>query len=306
MNTSNASNGWRWIGVAILILILLVLWLMGLGPSLYGSTAGCCGVPTPVAEQQPVPVAPVTKSPINIAFKARGDKVTLTGEVPSEADKHSAVNAATTAFGSRNVIDKLTVWKDASLPDWWQNIGKVLAWVKNDKDFGLNQQGTNITLTGIVASDAIKTTKTAEIKGIIGSLPINDQLSVEQAQVAATTPTPVANEVPPCSNDMNIAISFNTGSAKLSANGKKQLDKVIGCLTTPTEVAGHTDNIGDGAFNNKLSRARANSVITYITAANAGKVSLLSAVGYGETKPIADNATAEGRAKNRRIEFTAK
>jgi OmpA-OmpF porin, OOP family len=306
MNTTNASNGWRWIGVAIFSLILLVLWLMGLGPILSSSEAECCGV-APVVEQQPIPITPVAKSPINIAFKAEADKVTFAGEVPTEADKHSAINAAAAIFGSKNVIDKLTVWKDASLPGWWQSLSKVLAWVKNNKDFGLDQQGANVTLTGVVASDTIKTAKLTEIKGIIGSLITNNRLSVEQVPVATATPTPVSNGASsPCSNNINVVISFNTGSAELSTNGKKQVDQVIGCLTTQTEVAGHTDNIGNDAFNNKLSKDRANSVITYITATYPGKGSLLSAVGYGENKPIADNTTAEGRARNRRIEFTEK
>jgi OOP family OmpA-OmpF porin len=308
MNTTNASNGWRWLGVAILLLILLVLWLMGLGPSLSGSQAGCCGVA--VAEQPVVPPVSVAQLPVDVAFKVHDGKVILSGEMPTEAERHNAFNAATAVFGAGHVIDQLTVWKSSSLPGWWQNIGKVLTWVKSGADFGINHQGDKITLTGTVASDADKLGKEAEIKASLGGgRNVENQMSVEQAAVAPPMPAPVANttpEVPPCSNNIAVAISFNSGSAALSADGKKQLDQVAQCLTTPTEVAGHTDNVGDDTFNNKLSKARANAVITYITVANPAKGALLSAVGYGETKPVADNGTAEGRAKNRRIEFTAK
>lgn len=308
MNTTNASNSWRWIGLVILLLILLVLWLMGLGPSLSGSQAGCCGIE--IAEQQTVPPISIAPSPVDIAFKAQDGKVILSGEMPTEAERHNVFNTATTVFGAGNVIDKLTVWKSSTLPGWWQNMGKVLSWVKNGGDFGISQQGDNITLTGTATNEADKLAKVSDLNANLGTgLNIDDQLSIAEGVAAPPLPAPVATtttEVPPCSNDMNVAISFNTGSATLSASGKKQLDKVVQCLTTPTEVAGHTDNVGKDALNNKLSKARADSVITYITSTNPDKSALLSAVGYGETKPVADNNTAEGRAKNRRIQFTAK
>ena len=65
---------------------------------------------------------------------------------------------------------------------------------------------------------------------------------------------------------------------------------------------GNTDSVGSDAYNQKLSERRANSVRTYLT--NKGiNPSLLDSVGYGESRPVATNDTAEGRAKNRRVEF---
>ncbi|MEQ1559995.1 MAG: OmpA family protein [Methyloglobulus sp.] len=312
MNTTNASNGWRWLGLVILLLILLVLWLMGLGPSLSGSQAGCCGIA--VAEQPIAPIVSVAQSPVDVDFRSADGKVLLSGEMPSEADRHNAFNTATTIFGAGKVIDKLTVWKSSTLPGWWQNLDKVLSWVKSGKNFGINQQDKKITLTGTVPDVATKMAQETALKTTTGDgLSFDNQMAVEI--MAAPLPTPVASptsitapkeQVPPCSKDINAAISFNTGSAELSGSGKKQLDHVTKCLTAPTEVAGHTDNVGDAIFNKSLSKARANAVVRYITAANPSKGALLSATGYGETKPVADNVTAEGRAKNRRIEFKAR
>ena len=68
------------------------------------------------------------------------------------------------------------------------------------------------------------------------------------------------------------------------------------------EVQGHTDNVGGDDYNQKLSEARANSVMTWLTqhGVAAGR---MSAKGYGKTKPVADNNTDEGRMKNRRVEI---
>ena len=67
-------------------------------------------------------------------------------------------------------------------------------------------------------------------------------------------------------------------------------------------LSGHTDSIGTEAYNQKLSERRAASVKSYLTKKGID-ASRVSAQGFGETKPIADNKTKEGRAKNRRVEI---
>jgi outer membrane protein OmpA-like peptidoglycan-associated protein len=72
---------------------------------------------------------------------------------------------------------------------------------------------------------------------------------------------------------------------------------------TLVEVAGHTDNTGADSYNQSLSERRAGAVAAYLQAQGVQPVRLL-VVGLGETHPIADNSTAEGRAQNRRVEIT--
>jgi OOP family OmpA-OmpF porin len=99
-------------------------------------------------------------------------------------------------------------------------------------------------------------------------------------------------------------VNFETNSANLTADSKPVLDKVADGLKEhhrlTIEVQGHTDSTGSAAYNLKLSDRRANSVVDYLVSQGVPRAQL-SAKGYGQTQPIASNATAEGRAKNRRV-----
>lgn len=101
-------------------------------------------------------------------------------------------------------------------------------------------------------------------------------------------------------------VNFHHDSARLTDGSMKTLDDAARILVRHAdlvvEIAGHTDSQGAAAYNLDLSQRRANSVRDYLVSrgANAGK---LTARGYGEAEPIADNGTREGRAKNRRVEL---
>ncbi len=101
-------------------------------------------------------------------------------------------------------------------------------------------------------------------------------------------------------------IFFATGSAKLLAKSFKSLKDVVQVMqdnpTYKIDVDGHTDNTGGDELNQKLSESRANSVKQYLVE-NGVDESRIVATGYGESKPIEDNNTAAGRAKNRRVEM---
>jgi outer membrane protein OmpA-like peptidoglycan-associated protein/tetratricopeptide (TPR) repeat protein len=102
-------------------------------------------------------------------------------------------------------------------------------------------------------------------------------------------------------------IQFANNSAEIPAAGFVELDKLLQVLTdNPTlrvEISGHTDNVGRGEDNLKLSTSRAKSIVDYFVSKGvaAGR---LSYKGYGASQPIADNATEAGRAQNRRTTFT--
>jgi cytochrome c oxidase subunit 2 len=101
-------------------------------------------------------------------------------------------------------------------------------------------------------------------------------------------------------------VTFETGSAKLTALSRYELDNIVSTLNKypnmTIEVAGHTDNVGDDAQNLSLSDSRSKSVFEYLVGKgiDAGR---MRAKGYGENRPIESNDTEDGRAKNRRTEF---
>jgi OOP family OmpA-OmpF porin len=103
-------------------------------------------------------------------------------------------------------------------------------------------------------------------------------------------------------------VNFETNSAVLTAHAKGQLDNAINLLADATNVVnvrveGHTDSRGAAAYNQTLSLQRAESVIHYLVNHGGVDVSKLIAVGMGEGSPAASNASAEGRAMNRRVDF---
>jgi len=101
-------------------------------------------------------------------------------------------------------------------------------------------------------------------------------------------------------------IKFEPGSATLDANSRDTVQAIAEvfdrCLEAPIEIAGHTDSQGREEMNLNLSKGRAEAVLTALRGARV-KLKSLTAEGYGETQPIGDNSTEEGREANRRIEF---
>lgn len=107
--------------------------------------------------------------------------------------------------------------------------------------------------------------------------------------------------------DMPGDITFATNSADINSRLYPILDKVSGTLLeygeTVIEVAGHTDSIGDPAYNQTLSERRAQSVAAYLSSRGVNQQRMI-VVGAGEYHPVDSNDTSEGRARNRRVELT--
>jgi outer membrane protein OmpA-like peptidoglycan-associated protein len=102
-------------------------------------------------------------------------------------------------------------------------------------------------------------------------------------------------------------VFFATGSARIQRKSFNLLDQVSSILKAHKELAkvrveGHTDSQGNDASNLKLSQRRADSVVKYLVKAGVDEARLIGE-GFGETAPVADNSTREGRDANRRVEF---
>ncbi len=100
-------------------------------------------------------------------------------------------------------------------------------------------------------------------------------------------------------------IEFASGSESLTAEWKTTVDELSAALQgndTQLQIVGHTDNIGDAEINQALSKRRAESIKTAMVKKGID-AARISTTGFGADKPIASNDTADGRQRNRRIEF---
>jgi len=103
-------------------------------------------------------------------------------------------------------------------------------------------------------------------------------------------------------------VHFQFDKATLTSSDKQVLDKIATRLkaeapTAQLTVTGHTDSVGSDTYNQKLSDKRAHSVVEYLIEQGVPRSNFVSVVGAGESQPVADNKTADGRAQNRRTEI---
>lgn len=147
---------------------------------------------------------------------------------------------------------------------------------------------------------------------------IVEQIRSSIEQVMGTTNTVGVSENG--SLVLSESVLFDAGSADLKAASRQVLDQLAygfaAFLSDPANtqyvdtivIAGHADSTGGAELNRELSSKRANSVLNYLLTTSNGALNnyaqYFSASGYGATRPVADNATLEGRAQNRRIEIS--
>ncbi len=260
-------------------------------------------------------VKPVGNSNINVAakletptFKVVSDagKYRLTGTLPDEATKQQLLAKAKEVYGEGNFIDELKVG-NVSKPAWLASVISLMAFTKTGvAKGGLSAEGTSVSLVGEVASDAEKTRIFGEATKALSPTLVNNLLTIagqkslttEEAKTQIKLNETIAGKI----------VEFETGSDKITAKGKTVLDEIIPTLKNSSDnlqIEGHTDNAGNAAKNMDLSKRRAEAVKRYF-AEKGLEVQRFTAQGFGQEKPIADNSSAEGKQRNRRIEFQVK
>jgi OOP family OmpA-OmpF porin len=121
---------------------------------------------------------------------------------------------------------------------------------------------------------------------------------------ASVKPEPVQSEVITLSDAGDVLFAFN--QSELTPAAQSKLDSLMPKLQSAdvvsVKVIGHTDSVGSDTYNQALSERRASSVATYLLSQGLAPNKLTSE-GKGQSQPVADNETEEGRAKNRRVEL---
>jgi OOP family OmpA-OmpF porin len=223
--------------------------------------------------------------------------IVVSGTVADEASKAAMLARLRTLYGAERVVDQLAVGRVSAPPNWNDDVGRLLG--PNLKLISRGQlqvDGTSISLRGDVASEAQRQQIATEIaSGLDAGYTVNNGLRVaasEQGMLDAA----LANRI----------IEFESGKAELADSGKAILDQMSVALLRlkdkKVEVIGHTDNAGSRAGNLSLSQARAEAVKTYVVGRGV-HADMVAVSGEGPDRPVADNRTPEGRARNRRIEF---
>lgn len=254
---------------------------------------------SPASAEKPAVAAAATPAASlgALAMVYAGGKLTITGDVPDEKSKERLLKPARLLFGAENIVDQITV-KEGVPGFWWKTKPlDVFAKLKNLASFSLDLGNNEIKLVGATGTDSAK----ANIESALPSLFIDDAKINSDIKVDST----LGGLNLDASVLLNESIEFASGAFALPESAKKRLAEIADLLKEDgrkIKILGHTDNQGDAALNASLSEKRAQSVRDFLVSKGVAADNL-EAIGYGADKPAADNATPEGRQRNRRIEF---
>lgn len=257
----------------------------------------------------PVPEATVEgQGPAEfVAIRSPEGMVQLRGRVAGEMARRTADSFARAKFGSDTVYMAARV--DDGLPASWSI--RVLAGLEA-LSF-LENGAVTVTRDSVkVFGNTGREAASADIAALLatklgeGSTYDIDVTYQEQLDPIASQPTPEQCEEAIGAIVSTRKINFEPGSATLDRDAQGTLDDIAEvlkeCGAIRLEIGGHTDSQGREVMNQQLSQARAQSVLNALRERRV-LTSSFTAKGYGETAPIADNKTEEGREANRRIEF---
>lgn len=243
--------------------------------------------PSGVVAQTAAP-APATPQP---------GQVLASGTVPDEAAKAAVLARLRELYGPERVVDQIAIGAVVMPANWNAYVQKLISPDLRQISRGqLKIDGNTVSLRGEVANEALRQRIASNVATSLNpTYTVNNGLRVSSSDQAILDDT-LANRT----------IEFESGKATLTPAGRAILDEMTAAMLKlkgrKIEIIGHTDNVGLRASNVSLSQARAATVKAYLAAHGIAE-DLLGASGQGPDRPIASNDSAEGRARNRRIEF---
>lgn len=247
-----------------------------------------------------------------LAITWAGPKVVVTGTLSDEATRDSVVQVVESTWSDVDASGLTVVEGLAPERDWLPAILKL-----SESMAARIAQGEVVAnpSAGVVKVSAEFDTRQEQrdAKNETEDILATVTLAFSSGLTVKDAPRPTLRSVEELQEDIDELIlgqvvEFETASDVITDQGRELLDEVFDALQTapdvPVEIAGHTDDQGTAEYNMDLSRRRADAVVVYLVGRGADPLRFV-VVAYGESQPVADNETAEGRARNRRIEFTA-
>ena len=223
--------------------------------------------------------------------------IVVDGVVPNDMTKQAILEKLRAVYGADQVVDKIQI-RPVSAPNGWSDsVTRVITPdLKKISQGKLSVRGTQVDLTGKMGVQADIQPTTVLFQSLVQPpYRFNSQITVNAAEQAV-----IDNAL------KNRIIEFESGKAVLTPIGTQILDEMVVALNKVQnkniKIVGHTDSQGDAQKNQLLSLQRAEAVKQYLIAKSIA-ATRLTTEGLGATKPVADNATEDGRKKNRRIEF---
>jgi len=296
--------------VVTLLLTALIVWKLFFNTPIPAAIAN--GAPV---EQTSVPL-PEASAPVTLAApigdnlpKFLGDlklalgtdgTLTLTGSVPTERKKDRLLSQARLVFGFDNVRDEISVSGSAPVLNWKGKTLDLMAQLATLGPFSLTLNNDAIALAAKVPDD---TTKSVWIDWLANFF-VDRPLAVDASALSVDSSLPAQTSFE-LSTLFNLSVNFASGSFDIPEENKPALDSAAKILLEDDRtlrIVGHTDSSGDADANRVLSDQRANAVREYLVAKGVNSQKI-SSYGLGQDRPIAENDTDAGRAKNRRIEF---
>lgn len=226
-----------------------------------------------------------------------GPPIVVSGTLADEASKAGLLARLREVYGAERVVDQLAIGTVSTPANWNGYLNKLIGPnLKLVSKGQLKVDGNAVSLRGDVQSEAQRLQIGSEIAASLNpTYTVSNGLRVVASEQTVLDAA-LANRI----------IEFESGKAALTDSGKGILDQMAVALLKlkdkKVEVIGHTDNAGSRASNLSLSQARAEAVKVYV-AAKGVRPELIAVSGEGPDRPVADNRSPEGRARNRRIEF---
>ena len=260
------------------------------------------------ATLQPVLTKEIDNTNTFTVIKSLDGVVELKGFLNDHTAEIAVRSYASSIFGSININDSLRL--SNKLPQNWPIQVLTGLEVVGLLDHGsLIIEPNTILLEGKSANPDIKSIVSEILSKKLG----NDILYTLKLEYdEQLVPKPIGPDAKKCVLDINnvietLGIEFAPGEIVLQKSSndtlKNMADIMQTCYIVPMEIGGHTDSQGRKSLNLSISQARAEAVMDSLLSYDILTGNLI-AKGYGESTPIADNKTSEGRNKNRRIEFT--